>query len=610
MKILSPGKWSRPLVQFTASALTMWLGFVALGSTEHFLFLWPLTAVQVSIALNDWRNTRARSVQLLACGTGDLLACSLLGMPLWVGIWQTAVQVLEVAGVVAILYPHVLNFDDLKQRAHLLRFGVAAVLVPLVAVALAAKPISALTHATLIQSWLIAAPSDSLGIAVVLPVLLFFSSGEFRSFEKLRPYLRTGAPALLLFLASTVAIFAQGSMTFLFLVFPPLVVVSFVMGLEGAAFAAVAAVAVAGWSTAHGHGPIGLIQGGSPELHIVALQIFLGTIVAVAMPVGALLDEQHRAERSAQESESIYKILIQNAEDMIVLSTLNGARRFVSPAVLSITGWTDEEFEALGYLGAVHEDDREFAQGIIDSLIVGEARQTFRHRLLRKDGNSRWVESSVRGFTDSQSAHIAGYVATVRDISQHVESEDVWTEENAALASQNEHLSDLALKDELTGISNRRAFNLFLDYEFERHARSGTSLALLMIDVDHFKKYNDTLGHPAGDACLRQLGQTLEFRVRRSNDRVARIGGEEFAAILPQTDEAGARKVAQDLLDAVNGLAIEHPGSPQGRVSVSIGVASLSPRHGTDSAALIQQADRALYESKRTGRNRASVSAD
>jgi diguanylate cyclase (GGDEF)-like protein/PAS domain S-box-containing protein len=607
MKFLTPGKWSRPLVQFTASALTMWLGFVALGSTEHFLFLWPLTAVQVSIALNDWRSSRARSVQLLACGTGDLLACSLLGMPMWVGVWQAAVQVIEVGGVVAILYPHVLNLDDLKQRTHLLRFGVAAIMVPLVAVALAAKPISALTHATLIQAWLIAAPSDSLGIAVVLPPLLFFSSREFRSFEKLRPYLRTGVPTMLLFLASTIAIFAQDSMTFLFLVFPPLIVVSFVMGLEGAAFAA---VAVAGWSTAHGHGPIGLIHGGSPELHIIALQIFLGTIVAVAMPVGALLDERYRAERSAQESESIYKILIQNTEDMILLSTLNGARRFVSPAVLSITGWTDGEFEALGYLGAVHEEDREFAQGIIDSLIVGEARQTFRHRLLCKDGNSRWVESSVRGFTDSEADHIAGYVATVRDISQHVESEDVWTEENATLASQNQHLSDLALKDELTGISNRRAFNLFLDYEFERHARSGTSLALLVIDVDHFKKYNDTLGHPAGDACLRQLGQALEFRVRRSNDRVARIGGEEFAAILPQTDKAGARKVAQDLLDVVKGLAIEHPGSPLGRVSVSIGIASLLPRHGTGTAALINQADRALYESKRAGRNRVSVSAD
>lgn len=610
MKILSPGKWSRPLVQFTASALTMWLGFVALGSTEHFFFLWPLTAVQVSIALNDWRSTRARSAQLLACGTGDLFACFMLGMPLWVGIWQAAVQVIEVAGVVAILYPHVLNFNDLKQRAHLVRFGVAALMAPLVAVALAAKPISVLTHATLIQSWLIATPSDTLGIAVILPVLLFFASGEFRTFKILRPSLRTGAPALLLFLASTVAIFAQDSMPFLFLVFPPLIVVLFVMGLEGAVFAAFAATAVAGWSTAHGHGPIWLIRGGSPELHIAVLQIFLAMIVAVAMPVGALLDERYRAERSAQESESIYKILIQNAEDMIVLCTLDGARRFVSPAVLSITGWTDGEFEALGYLGAVHEEDREFAQGIIDSLIVGEARQTFRHRLLCKDGNSRWVESSVRGFTDSESDRIAGYVATVRDISLHVESEDVWTEENAALASQNEQLSDLALKDELTGISNRRAFNLFLDYEFERHARSGTPLALLMIDVDHFKKYNDTLGHPAGDACLRQLGQTFESRVMRSNDRVARIGGEEFAAILTQTDEAGARKVAHALLDAVNGLAIEHPGSPLGRVSVSIGVASLLPRHGTGSAVLIEHADHALYESKRSGRNRVSVSAD
>jgi diguanylate cyclase (GGDEF)-like protein len=205
---------------------------------------------------------------------------------------------------------------------------------------------------------------------------------------------------------------------------------------------------------------------------------------------------------------------------------------------------------------------------------------------------------------------VAGYVATIRDISTQIRSEEALFAQNEALASQNRELSDMAMRDELTGIGNRRAFNLMLDYEFVRHVRSRAPLTLLMIDVDYFKKYNDTFGHPAGDRCLRLLAQTIASRVRRVTDRVARVGGEEFAALLPETDVAGARKVAADLLDAVRELGIDHSESPIGRVSVSIGISTLSPEHGGESAALIQQADRALYESKRAGRNCISVSGD
>ena len=610
MSLFAPGSWSRAVLQIAASAVTVWAGFTVFGSTHSFLFIWPLTAVQVSIALGDWSTSRSRAIQLFSAFAGHIIAGRVLGLPLWIGTWLAAVQILEVAAIIVVLSPNILKFEDLKRRTNVLRFCLVAFLVPLVSVAMVAKPISALTRASLFQSWLIAAPSDCLGIAAILPALLLLWSPESRDLRRFRPLLgRVLCSSSLLVLAALV-IFLQDSKPLLFLVFPPLVVLLFVTGLEGAAFASLAVTAVAGWATVHGHGPIWLMHTRSPNAHILFLQIFLATIVAVSMPVGALLSELQEADRSAREGESISNILIQNAEDMIVLSTLDGTRRFVSPAVQSITGWTGNEYLALGPLGGIYPEDREFVSEIIDSLMEGEMRQSLRHRMLCKDGSSRWVETSFRGFTDSRSDRIVGFVATVRDASQQMENEEVWLAETAALATQNRQLSDLAMKDELTGVANRRAFNAIIEYEFERHARSANPLSLLMLDVDHFKRYNDTLGHPAGDVCLRRLAQTVESRVHRTNDRVARVGGEEFAVVLPETDENGARKVAQDILDTVSSLGMAHPGSPLGRVSVSIGLATVRPTKGDSSASLIQQVDQALYASKQSGRNRFSVSGD
>ena len=246
MSHFDPSKWTRPLLQFAAPMFTVWAGFVVLGSIHHFLFIWPLTAVQVSIALGDWRNMRARISQLSACWIGHALAYQLLGMPPWIGIWRAAVQIVEVAVVVTILYPAVVRFEDLKKRENLLRFGIAAFVVPIFTVALAAKPISGLTHASLFQSWLIAAPSDCLGVAVVLPALLLFSSRDARSLRRLRPVLRSALVSVAVFAAAAAAVFSYDSLPLLFMVFPPMVLLVFLTGLEGATFASLTVTVVAG----------------------------------------------------------------------------------------------------------------------------------------------------------------------------------------------------------------------------------------------------------------------------------------------------------------------------------------------------------------------------
>jgi diguanylate cyclase (GGDEF)-like protein len=164
-------------------------------------------------------------------------------------------------------------------------------------------------------------------------------------------------------------------------------------------------------------------------------------------------------------------------------------------------------------------------------------------------------------------------------------------------------LERLATYDGLTGIVNRRGFDARLQSEWSRASREHTPLSLLMIDVDHFKRYNDTYGHQMGDECLKKIAKSLSRAAFRPSDLIARYGGEEFAIVLPAIDEEGARVVAARIRDVVATLGITHSGGEGGIVTVSIGVSSLSPDDKMKPEELIALADRALYQAKRIGRD-------
>ncbi|WP_158407938.1 GGDEF domain-containing protein [Dyella japonica] len=167
-----------------------------------------------------------------------------------------------------------------------------------------------------------------------------------------------------------------------------------------------------------------------------------------------------------------------------------------------------------------------------------------------------------------------------------------------------------ASHDHLTGLANRRRLDDAIAAEATRCMRNGAALSLLMMDVDCFKSYNDHVGHQRGDECLRAIATRLRGCIRRQGDLVGRYGGEEFIAILPDTDAAGAQVVAGHILQAIRELAIWHPGSPYQRVTMSIGVASLEdlpPSRLGSREALLHCADRALYAAKAAGRNTVCV---
>ncbi len=171
------------------------------------------------------------------------------------------------------------------------------------------------------------------------------------------------------------------------------------------------------------------------------------------------------------------------------------------------------------------------------------------------------------------------------------------------LLELSEQLSELSLKDSLTGVANRRRFDELLEREWARLQRHGGSLALLFIDADNFKAYNDHYGHQAGDDCLRALAFVLVDAGRRQGDLVARYGGEEFVLLLPDTDMAGAMDAARRIRSFLAQAALPHALVPSGHVTASMGVAVCGPGCGSP-LALVAAADRALYRAKQAGRDR------
>ena len=165
-------------------------------------------------------------------------------------------------------------------------------------------------------------------------------------------------------------------------------------------------------------------------------------------------------------------------------------------------------------------------------------------------------------------------------------------------------LAELAITDPLTGLRNRRGMETILSNEWSRLGREHLPLTLLMVDIDHFKEYNDSFGHLRGDECLKQVAGTLREVSRRPGDAACRFGGEEFLLILPGINRAGAQALAVQLLEAVRSLGIPHPqNSAADVVTVSIGLAAGVPERDTTYQAMLERADAGLYKAKAAGRN-------
>lgn len=200
--------------------------------------------------------------------------------------------------------------------------------------------------------------------------------------------------------------------------------------------------------------------------------------------------------------------------------------------------------------------------------------------------------------------HSAAYLSQI----QRDEAYRALRKSQQELMQANFALQRLTNVDGLTGLSNRRYFDEYFETEWRQAARDRQPLSLLIIDIDHFKQFNDTYGHLAGDEVLRKVAQAVQAAFRRPKDLVVRLGGEEFVVVLPATPLGHLTMLAQRAVEAVEALDLAHSSSPVSeRVTISVGGAGCQPDREDRRLALMEAADKALYEAKRSGRNRAVI---
>jgi diguanylate cyclase (GGDEF)-like protein/PAS domain S-box-containing protein len=327
-----------------------------------------------------------------------------------------------------------------------------------------------------------------------------------------------------------------------------------------------------------------------------------GQIVAIHS-VARDIDERVAAEQRLKESEARYRLLADNGTDMVFQLDRDLVRRYVSPACREILGYEPEELVGNSPIRLAHPDERPQIALAFQALLDGTVeRRSIVNRFRHRDGRWIWVEVQLKALKDPRTGTRSGIIGTLRDVSARKAIED-------ELQDANRRLQALAEQDGLTGLANRRFFDNALLRETDQARQGKSSLALLMIDVDWFKAFNDRYGHPAGDECLKRIGATIQQIVSRPGDVAARYGGEEFAALLPDTEEPAAAAIAEQIRQAVFELAIEHKVSPNQIATISIGAAAFVDAEITEPDTLLRNADRALYRAKETGRNRVARSS-
>jgi diguanylate cyclase (GGDEF)-like protein/PAS domain S-box-containing protein len=321
-------------------------------------------------------------------------------------------------------------------------------------------------------------------------------------------------------------------------------------------------------------------------------------IAAIGFYLVRQLAERQRMAAALAAKEADFRLLAEESSDMVMRIGPDERLLYVAPSCARVVGWTADQLTGTPALAGVNADDLPRVQRIVAALKQGEIEETkIIYRTRHRQKNEIWLETALRTTRDPATGTVNGVVAISRDMTEHKDLE--------------QKLAALASLDGLTGLANRRLFDEKLRDEWARAGRDGTALSLLLIDVDHFKGYNDQHGHQAGDECLISVARIIAGRAQRPADLAARYGGEEFVLLLPGTDAAGCAQVGEHIRQALHDLRLPHAMNPPSKcVTVSLGGATGWPNgeEPTDHTSLIAAADKALYAAKSLGRNRLVMS--
>lgn len=330
------------------------------------------------------------------------------------------------------------------------------------------------------------------------------------------------------------------------------------------------------------------------RMSIVASLTAIMAILGLSMIRGISTRQRLLGALSTREAE--FRLLAESSNDVVSRINVEGRLTYVSPSSINVLGWSPNALVGHSALAGIQGDDRIAVDGIVQELRLGKRSQamiTYRTQHLTK--GTIWLESSLSVTRDARSTLVDGVVAISRDVTEQKEREG--------------QLSRWASVDSLTGLANRRALDTCVARELDNTRLGGGPLSLILIDADHFKAYNDTYGHLAGDHCLQQIASVIHSHATRISDVAARYGGEEFALLLPGTDEQGALVVAERIRNAIIDLELPHEGNSAAKVvTVSIGAMAVNRGESITVQDLVGRADRGLYAAKQRGRNRVCTS--
>lgn len=399
------------------------------------------------------------------------------------------------------------------------------------------------------------------------------------------------AGTMLLLALVTGTVFLQSTYPLLFLAYPPLLWAVFRYRFAGVVVGVSLLTVISSIATAFDHGPLSLIHNASDTERIVLLQLFIGTACLMTFPVALAMAERARMMSRLRASELRYRMLADYSHDVVVRMRADGQRLYVSPSAKDILGWEPDEMIGTRW-DLVHPDDRAKQRQVMREVIASGAADTSIYRVRHKDGHYVWIEAVTRPIPSADREGAMDIIYSGRNVSRRIAAEQ------ALQASQRE-LEAMARVDSLTGLANRRQFDERLALALTRLRRRRQAIALMYMDIDHFKRINDGHGHAAGDVVLRVFGQRLAACMR-SGDLAARLGGDEFVVLIedaaaPTDAEAIARKVIATMADGITfDRAILH-------VTTSIGIAFCPDSSAAH--ALMSAADAALYAAKEAGRN-------
>jgi len=310
---------------------------------------------------------------------------------------------------------------------------------------------------------------------------------------------------------------------------------------------------------------------------------------------------QEEPDGEDRRAETLHQLLADHARDGVLCLSLDGQVRFTSSMLRTMIGRSIEEVLGRDHPTLVHPDDWSGLAQALAELPDRNATATCRYRYVRQDGQHVWVESRFQLASSGYGLGTA-FVGTVRDITDRRCLE-------GQLAAAQAELARTSATDGLTRLLSRGRFDDALAAEWARGVRDEQPLSLLLLEVDHFEAYLEAHGPQAGDEVLRIVAACVRGRPRRTTDIAARYGGEVFAVMMPHTDGFGAMMMAEQIRNAVLDRILPHPGSLSGVLSVSIGVATLTPSQGGLAAALVGLVGTALGEAGRLGCNRIEADA-